>query len=163
MRITKLLYGACLVVLLGCAAPAAAPAPSPNLGGQYLALVAPSNTALDQLYAAAQATPMDGVKVRAAAKTLFDADVTFNTALLAFEKKVPANVVPHIEAARAADSKEIADLQRVVSSTDDATLNSALAVFGQDAQADSAAFVLLRSDLGLPPPSLASPTPSPSA
>ena len=101
--------------------------------------------------------------MRTAAQKLFDADVTFNTGLLAFEKKVPANVQAHVEVARLAISKEISDLQNVISSTDDASLNRALNVWDLDGQAEGSAFVLLRSDLGLPPPSQSSPSPTSSA
>ena len=65
----------------------------------------------------------------------------------------------HVEAARAAVSKDIADLQVVINSTDDLSLLSALITLGQDAQKDAAAFVLLRRDLGLPP-SESSPSPT---
>lgn len=108
-------------------------------------------------------TPTVATQVRAAAQTLLNADVALNTGLLGFEKKLPSNAQAHVEAARAAISKEIADLQNVTSSTDDATLNSALLTFEADAQSEGAAFVLLRSDLGLPPPSPHGPSPSPSA
>jgi hypothetical protein len=119
--------------------------------------------ATDQLYATLLVTPIDAAKIRAAAQKLFDADVALSTGFLAFEKKVPANVQAHVEAARAVLSKEIADLQNVIVSTDNATLTSALVTFNQDAQAEGPTFVLLRSDIGLPPAGLGSPSPTPSA
>lgn len=139
--------------LAACGSSSSPAAPTTaQLAAEYVAAVAPSNAALDQLSAAVKITPMDGAKIRAAAANLESADVTLNSGFIDFEKKVPASVRPHVEAARVAVSKDIADLAAVVSSTDDAGLIATFNVFAVDTTAASAAFVLLRSDLGLAPP-----------
>jgi hypothetical protein len=157
-----LLNVALVGLLLACSGSTATPSPSTNLGAEYLQIVAAGNTTVDQLNAALSAQPSDSAKIRAAAKAVFDGDVKLSTDLLAFEQKVPANVKPHVEAARSVLSKQIADLQNVIASTDDPSLNADLIAYDADAQAGASAFVLLRSDLGLPPPSLGSPSASPS-
>jgi hypothetical protein len=135
----------------GTAAPVSTPSPSQaQLAAEYLKLVAPTNVANDHLNAALKITPLDGPNIRAATKDFSDAEATLNTALLAFEKKVPATVQVDIEAARHVLSLDIADMYNVINSTDDASLTTALNAWPNRS---SAAFVLVRSDLGLPPPS----------
>ncbi|HXC77377.1 MAG TPA: hypothetical protein VNU19_10025 [Candidatus Acidoferrum sp.] len=76
-----------------------------------------------------------------------------NSQLLAFEQKVPAKVQRDIETARAAISKEIADLQLITVSTTGDQLTAAFDAYAADETTGESALVLLRSDLGLPPPS----------
>jgi hypothetical protein len=142
----------CALLMACSGSTVATHSPTPDLGAEYLHIVASGNASIDQLNAAVSIQPLDGARIRAAAKAVFDSSVKLNTDLLNFEKKVPLSVKPHVEAARSALSKEIADLQNVIASTDDPSLIAALNAYGADAQASASAFVLLRSDLGLPPP-----------
>jgi hypothetical protein len=150
------------ILLLACTSPLGGASPTPDLGAEYLKLAAPTNAAIDQLQAALEVQPLNGPGIRAATKALFDAEVKFNMDLFGFEKKVPANVKTHVEAVRNGLSKQIVDLKVAIASTDDVGLTNALLVWVTNAQADSSAFVLLRSDLGLPPASHDSPKPTPS-
>jgi hypothetical protein len=135
----------------GTSAPAATASPSQaQLAAEYLKLVAPGNAANDRLSAALKITPLDGPQIRTAAKDYRDASAILNTSLLGFEKKVPANVQVDIEGVRHVLSLDIADLYDVINSTDDASLTTALNAWPSRSNAP---FVLLRSDLGLPPPS----------
>jgi len=149
----KALFTVLAVALLAVACgsvPAAIAPPSPSqaqLGAQYLALVAPSNAADDSLNAALKITPFDGPRIRAAATNYRASEGAFNSALFAFEKKVPANVQADVEAARHVLSADISNLYDVVNSTDDASLKAALAAWPA---LSNAPFVQLRSDLGLP-------------
>jgi hypothetical protein len=139
-----------LVACGGTLAPAATASPSQaQLAAEYLNLVAPGNAANDRLNTALKITPLDGPKIRTAAKDYRDTSATLNTAVLGFEKKVPANVQADIEAVRHVLSLEIAELYDVINSTDDARLTAALNAWPSRSNAP---FVLLRSDLGLPPP-----------
>jgi hypothetical protein len=95
---------------------------------------------------------MSITKVRRVGAALLAADVTFNSDLLAFAPLVPAAVQPDVAAARLALSSDIADLQSIVASTTYPQQDAAVSVWSADGNKDSKAFVLLRSDLGLPPP-----------
>ena len=144
---------ALLMAACGGAAGIASPSPTENLGAGFEAIVAPSDTATAGLWGAYTALPMDTTKTRAAAKACFDAEVKLNSQLLAFEQKVPAKVQRDIETARAAISKEIADLQLMTASTTSDQLTAAFDAYAADETVGESALVLLRSDLGLPPPS----------
>ena len=150
------------VLIVGCSTSVsnAADSPSPNPGAVYVGLAAPVNTAIDEYANAVNAAQLVPATVRATAQKLIDAEVAFNAGLLALEKQVKPSVQVHIEAARAATSQDISDLQVVIESPDDASLNTAIDAEARDFQASEPVFVLLRSDLGLPPPPLASPTPT---
>ncbi|HVC75450.1 MAG TPA: hypothetical protein VND96_02920 [Candidatus Micrarchaeaceae archaeon] len=76
-----------------------------------------------------------------------------NRDLLAFEKKLPAKVQRDIQTACAATSKEIADLQPMTAGTTGDQLMVAFDAYAADETTGESALVLLRSDLGLPPPS----------
>jgi hypothetical protein len=144
---------ALLMAACGGAAGTASPSPTENLGADFEAIVAPSDTATAGLWGAYTALPTDPTKTRAAAKAGFDAEVKLNSQLLAFEQKVPAKVQRDIETARAAISKEIADLQLITVSTTGDQLTAAFDAYAADETTGESALVLLRSDLGLPPPS----------
>ena len=144
---------ALLMVACGAAAGSASPWPTENLGADFQAFVAPSDTATAGLWGAYTALPTDTAKIRAAAKACFDAEMKLNSQLLAFEKKVPAKVQRDIETARAATSKEIADLQLMTASTTSDQLTVAFDAYAADETTGESALVVLRSDLGLPPPS----------
>jgi hypothetical protein len=151
------------MAMMACSPTAAAPSPSPDLKAEYQRMVDPANVATAHLADTIEATPLNGDAVRAAAKAVEDTDIAFDSALLTFEAKVPANVRPHVDAARAAISRSIADVQLVVESTTDAELLSALITWENELAADQSVFVLLHSDLGLPPSSPLTSSPSPAA
>ena len=65
-----------------------------------------------------------------------------------------------IQSARVEVSREIADLQSAQGCSDMTCINAALDRYYADYDASANVFVLLRSDLGLPPPPAASPTAS---
>ena len=137
--------------------PTPTPAPTPaltqaQLGAQYLAMVGPSNKLIDAMGVVIAPVHMNITKVRRTAAALEAADVTFNSALLVFAPQVPVAIQPDVEAARLALSSDIADLQSIVASKTYAQLDAAVTVWADDSNKDSKAFVLLRSDLGLPPP-----------
>jgi len=144
---------ALLMAACGGAAGSASPSPTETLGADYAAIVTPSDAATAELWSAVTAQSTDTAKIRAAAKVCFDADVKMNSNLLVFEKKVPANVQRDIESARAAASKEVADLQLMTASTTDDQLMGAFDAFAADETPLESAFLLLRSDLGFPTPS----------
>jgi hypothetical protein len=95
---------------------------------------------------------MVSANVRTTAQVVLDTDVTFNAGLLRLEKDVSAQTRAHIETGRALISLETVDLQSVVGSKDDASLNTALDALNRDGQSMGGTFALIRSDLGLPPP-----------
>ena len=144
---------ALLMAACGGATGSVSSSPPGNLVADYGAIVTPSDAATASLWSAVTAQSTDSAKIRAAAKVCFDADVKMNSNLLAFEKKVPANVQRDIEIARAATSKEIADLQLMTASTTDDQLMSAFDAYAGDQTTFESAFALVRSDLGFPPPS----------
>jgi hypothetical protein len=153
-----LILAVALLVACGSAPSSNTATPTPTLtqaqlGAEYLALVAPANAATSKLAALLQPAQIDAVQVRAAALELENAEVTLNSNFLAFSQKVPVAVQPDVAAARLAVSNDIAVLQTVVATKTDADLTSALSAWVVDVNAESKAFVLLRSDLGLPPPS----------
>jgi hypothetical protein len=156
-RLFALLAVVLLAVACGNAPSSASSSPTPEtqaqLGVEYLALVTPSNTATSKLGALLQPAHIDGVQVRAAALELENAEVTLNSKLLVFATKVPVAIQPDVAAARLAVSNDIAVLQAVIATKTDDELTSALSVWVTDVNAESKTFVLLRSDLGLPPPS----------
>jgi hypothetical protein len=123
-----------------------------ELGAKYLAMVGPSNKLIDAMNVVVAPAHMSITKVRRVGAALLAADVTFNSDLLAFAPLVPAAVQPDVAAARLALSSDIADLQSIVASTTYPQLDAAVSVWSADGNKDSKAFVLLRSDLGLPPP-----------
>jgi len=84
---------------------------------------------------------------------VFTEEGTYVQTDAAFEKKVPAKVQRDIETARAATSKEIADLQLMTASTTSDQLTVAFDAYAADETTGESALVVLRSDLGLPPPS----------
>lgn len=162
INVKALLLILAVALLVACgSAPSsntATPTPTPTLtqaqlGAEYLALVAPANAATSKLAALLQPAQIDAVQVRAAALELENAEVTLNSNFLAFSQKVPVAVQPDVAAARLAVSNDIAVLQTVVATKTDADLTSALSAWVVDVNAESKAFVLLRSDVGLPPPS----------
>jgi hypothetical protein len=153
-----LILAVALLVACGSAPSSITATPTPTLtqaqlGAEYLALVAPANTATSKLAALLQPAKIDAVQVRAAAMELENTEVTLNSNFLAFQQKVSVAVQPDVAAARLAVSNDIAVLQTVVATKTDAELKSALSAWVVDVNAESKAFVLLRSDLGLPPPS----------
>lgn len=154
-----------LVIACGSSSPSATvvsptpiPAPTPTLtqaelGAEYVAMVGPSNKLTAAMNIVVTPAHMSITKVRRVGAALLAADVTFNSALLAFGPQVPVAVQPDVAAARLALSSDIADLQTIVASTTYAQLDAAVNAWIADGNKDSKAFVLLRSDLGLPPPS----------
>jgi hypothetical protein len=128
------------------------PSPSSNLGAEYLRLVAPTNAAADKLVAADTAPSPDLNTIKAAAQELITADAEFNSGLLRMEARAPSSLRPDFEAARHAESQEVADLQEVTSAPSLGAANTALSGFGSHRTLSGATFVQLRSDLGLPPP-----------
>ena len=144
---------ALLMAACGGATGSASPSPTENLGADYGAIVTPSDAATAGLWSAVTAQSTDTANIRAAAKVCFDAYVKMNSNLLAFEKKMPANVQSDIEAARAATSKEIADLQLMTASTTDDQLMVAFDAYAADQTKFNSAFGLVRSDLSFPAPS----------
>jgi hypothetical protein len=72
-------------------------------------------------------------------------------------KKVPANVQPDVAAARVAISKDIVDIQSVLAASGLVAAETAVLAWATDANSEISVFVLLGSDLGLPPPSGGSP------
>jgi hypothetical protein len=123
-----------------------------ELGTKYLAMVGPSNKLIDAMNVVVAPAHMSFTRVRRVAAALEAADVTLNGDLLAFGPQVPVAVQPDVAAARLALSSDIADLQTIVASTTYAQLDAAVNAWITDGNKDSKAFVLLRSDLGLPPP-----------
>ncbi|HVC76081.1 MAG TPA: hypothetical protein VND96_06130 [Candidatus Micrarchaeaceae archaeon] len=123
------------------------------MGADYAAIVTPSDAATAELWSAVTAQSTDTATIRAAANVCFDADMKMNSNLLAFEKKVPANVQRDIETARTATSKEIADLKLMTASTTDDQLMGAFDAFAADETPLESAFVVLRGDLDSPTPS----------
>jgi len=115
-------------------------------------MVAPGNVALDRMVTDSRAQPMDGNKVRADAKVLLDDDVKLSSDLLSLKAQVGAATQAHIEAGRSDLTKEIADLRRIIATTTDADLNTALNTFQADGNTDTADFAQIRHDLGLAPP-----------
>jgi hypothetical protein len=160
--VAKLVQGASLLALVACsgAGGTAAPSPTPDLGAEYLRLIAPSNTADDALFKAAGAAPLNQATIRAAAQSVLDADIALNTAFIGFGKEVPTNVQPDVAAARVAISKDIVDIQSVLAASGVVALETAVLAWATNANSEINVFVLLRSDLGLPPPSGASPLPT---
>lgn len=168
MGVKTLLYVAAvslLVIACGSSSPSATvvsptptPAPTPTLtqaelGAEYVAMVGPSNKLIAAMNVVVTPAHMSITKVRRAAAALEVADVTFNTELLAFGRVVPVAVQPDVAAARLALSSEIADLQTVIAAKSYAALDAAVRAWVSNGNKDSKAFVLLRSDLGLQPPS----------
>lgn len=160
--VAKLFQGACLLALVACSGTGgtAAPSPTPDLGAEYLRLIAPSNAANDALFTAAGATSLNEATIRAAAQKVLVTDIALNTAFLGFAKEVPTNVQPDVAAARVAISKTIVDVQSVLATSGLVALETAVLAWATDASSEINVFVLLRSDLGLPPPSGGSPLPT---
>lgn len=154
--LNRLLLGA-LLISSACQGAAIQVSPSPNPSADYSRLVAPAAAASDRLRSAVEAQPPDPAKIRGAAKDLLNAEVRLNSDLLAFAKEVPPRVQRDVEAVRAWLSKEIVDLEQVVASSDDSSLNSALNAFVADrtSQAESSVFLQLRTDLSEPSPGAA--------
>jgi hypothetical protein len=168
MRVRALLFVAAVGLLLtacGSSSPSASVAtPTPTavptpaltqaeLGAKYLAMVAPSNKLVDAINIATRyPARMNFKNVRRLAVALEAADVTFNTELIAFGLEVPDAIRPDVAAVRLAVSSDIALLQTVVESPTYAALDANVTAWINEGNKDSKAFVLLRSDLGLPPP-----------
>ena len=144
-----------LALMAGCSvSTAAAPKPTPtaNLGHQYLALVAPANSAEAQFEKTLQTFDVTGSAIRSAAKTLSDALVTFNSGLVTLQAAAPPSIRPDIVALRQSVSLEISDLQAVLDAATQVQVSAALKSWDKDARSSAATAVSVRSDLGLPPP-----------
>lgn len=169
MKISLLFVSTLLVAACGAGStsgpsrevsPATSPTPDmAALGARYLAIVGPTNTALDALSKALQAKGASAASVRPSAQKVLESEVQQNTALLAFEGQVPASIQPDVRSLRSASAGDIAALQQVVAATSALELNAAVAKLYSSVQASGQAAVLLRSDLGLPPAPLASSSP----
>ena len=144
------------MVLAACSAGSTSAIPTPtataDLQKEYLSLVEPANAAAKQLAKVLSAPNVTGPEIRAAARPLIDALVKKNSGLLALEANVAVAIRQDIQALRQETSLEIVDLGAVVSSTTDAELNLALTDFDRHLQNLGSAAILVRSDLGLPPP-----------
>ena len=100
--------------------------------------------------------------IRADTAALIAAEVQLSSDLLRLEADAPA-AKQDIEAARRSISQEIGDLQGMASATSVTEALLALDAVVATRRAGGGAFVQLRSDFGLPPPSQLGPSPTPAA
>jgi hypothetical protein len=161
----KGIIGAALaVILLAACGQTSTPAPAQSaaasatptatplavLAQQYVALVAPSNTALDNLNAAlgpnaTMSSSMPSFKAYLATLT------TFSNQLPAFAAELPASDQADIQQLRQEIAKEVSDLTVIVAATTNGEFNIDVLHLVSDRQGFGAAANLVRADLGLPP------------
>lgn len=164
----RLILGAIavLALLAGCAGPTGGsplspPSPTPNPGATYLRIVKAINDCDDRFYAEIDAQraakAVDYGKIRAAAGACVPVYQKFNTDLLALEDEAP-KAKSDIDAMRKSVAASIQLLNSVVGATSD--LATAQAVLAVNQYKDGGAAALVRSDLGLPAPSVSSPSPT---
>jgi hypothetical protein len=120
------------------------------LAQQYVALVAPSNTALDNLNAAlgpnaTMSSAMPSFKAYLATLT------TFSDQLPAFAAELPASDQADIQQLRQEIAKEVSDLTSIVADTTNGQFNIDVLQWSSDVRGFGAAANLVRADLGLPP------------
>lgn len=156
MRFPIMAIAAACLALVGCGGAGAVATPTPNLGAEYMAIVAPGNTCLDALSTTARAVPQDNAKIRKAAAACQTADAKLNSNLLTLSKQATGATRTDIEAMRHAVAAQEALLGSIANSSDESLYASVLAYANYS---DGGAASLVRSDLGLAAPPGSSPTP----